>query len=518
MRKLFLIVLTLISVGIVSLNAQLYCTPDSQVDSGIDIDKTIISYSDILSDTIIVPDGNAVQALNDTIEIFEGEFMTFQFFSSIDTTAPIIDSVYWRVSLDEDADGSFDPGDVLYTSDLVPTGEHTAEINIPNYNFAYNANRRIFIELATDTTYFGDCNVVVDSNGHYSGFTITGRTKDGKLVVKSGSGTSGSSLRKHETLEKYAPVPCEDCLPLNDTLIYKLYTADNTSIYDVDLSSLEIRDGKYDQYIPSTADIVEVLVYNASNSGTPITTSPFDFDLGGSDTALIKIRYQLAAGERLFPSGNKGKIIGVFNYKTTPTATSTEVEIGDFNLAIGCYPETSVLYDFHASTVTSSENLLPFYTGSYTSITAQDDVTVNTGDEVIFKVDDAGFIKITGGVQIESGSYFWAYKGEPCLEPATPSLVSPVVESRFEASYINEELYCYPNPFRNWVAIQLPIEMTEVRQLVIVDALGNVVQQIRVAPEQRILKVDTAHWATGIYFVQILNGRNTQLTKIIKSE
>lgn len=521
MKKLFLIVLGLLGLGVISLNAQTYCMPDGQNTSGVIID----SVSFVGSPLIILGSTNYAQEATDTIDI-SGGVLEFSLYSREDTIPPITDSVYWRISIDADADGVFDDTDVIFQTDtLVATGEFQSFTNLPNYNFAFGTTRQVLIELATDTTLFGTCNPL-PAGTVYSSVSLFAVSNNGKLVVKNGNNKSKNSDARPEIFKNsLIGSDCEDCLPLNDTLIYRLYTAGGGVAYNVKLQQLSIFDGRYDEYIPSTTTVYEVEFIDDSNGGqiTVDSTPPFDIDIENGDTALVKITYQLGAGEKLYPSGMQGNIIADFDYNNSNTSTTSppnQLETGNIQLYMGCHLDTCVVYDLHATSPMGSEAQLPFYTGAFKSITAEDDVTVEAGDEAIFRVDQDGFILIKGGVQVESGSYFWAYKDTFCLTPTVPGGASGSLQSETEDRSVEQSLFhqieVYPNPFTDILAIKVPYSRdVEYISIKILDAFGRILSQYTGATSE-FMSIDTQSWRSGMYIVQIEINGSVDARKLVK--
>lgn len=82
-----------------------------------------------------------------------------------------------------------------------------------------------------------------------------------------------------------------------------------------------------------------------------------------------------------------------------------------------------------------------------------------------------------------------------------------VCDTSVTATFLPEPagIKCRPNPTAGIVRIELPGELAPESQLLIFDALGRLVQQIR--PDTSAVMVDLSAQSAGLYYIQLRNGR-----------
>ncbi|WP_170110261.1 T9SS type A sorting domain-containing protein [Flavilitoribacter nigricans] len=170
-----------------------------------------------------------------------------------------------------------------------------------------------------------------------------------------------------------------------------------------------------------------------------------------------------------------------------------------------------VVYTEHASLPTKGRQALPELTYASESIEAEGEVTINTGSAATFRTSPQGEISLMGHFQVEKGAFFRAHKGQPEAEVVETTPAEEQFETRNPAITTAPELSvmrAYPNPFSDYLQIDLILETDSQLEIALYDATGKLVKEIvrekHLPAGRHQAKINTSGLVPGMYFCEVL--------------
>lgn len=116
---------------------------------------------------------------------------------------------------------------------------------------------------------------------------------------------------------------------------------------------------------------------------------------------------------------------------------------------------------------------------------------------------------------LTGGNYMVTLIASHCEDADTVSQSININTSQIEAINLNSNVYCLPNPFANHTTIFIGDVAFQNATLTVLNHKGECILTLSNLNEQSIT-LDTRALADGLYFIQIVNGYDRTLTKIIK--